>query len=228
MPMDLDAAAIALNTSKEMLLRWARQGVIPAMERHGLYEFDRRTLEQWAKRRRMPVKFSDGTEETSTEKPKGAIGDAMRRGGVYFGIPGGEVDAVLRNAVAAISLPESIDKAQLLERLLERESLASTGIGHGVAIPHPRHPLDGIPEGGIVSTCFLEAAIDYRAVDSAPVSVLFIILSPGTKRHLEMLARLTFCLHDAAFLPRLNACETADDFLRLVQQVEERFQDPSC
>lgn len=228
MPMDLDAAAVALNTSKEMLLRWARQGVIPAVEKDGLYEFDQRAIEQWAKRRRMTVNLENEPNPASATEHQSSIGDAMRRGGVYFGIPGEDVEGVLQRSVAAISLPESIDKDELLTRLLERECLASTGIGHGVAIPHPRQPLDGIPEGGIISACFLQGAIDYRAVDSVPVSVLFIILSPGTKRHLEMLARLTFCLHDAEFMPSLKACKTAEDFLRLVQQVEERFHPPSC
>lgn len=152
---------------------------------------------------------------------------AMQGGGIYFGIEGETVESVLESAIYRLSLPESIDKKELLKRLLERESLASTGIGHGVAIPHPRHPLDNIPTGGIICTCFLNQPVDFHSVDKKPVVVMFIMMSPGTKRHLEMLSRLTFCLHDADFLPNLKSCDTAEGFLNLVQQAEEKFDHPS-
>ena len=225
MPMDLDKAAKALNTSKEMLLRWARQGAIPAVEKDGEYHFERKTLEMWAARRHMPVQFDSGSRISSTDiERRVSIFEAMKRGGVYFGIEGGDVGIVLQNAVQTMSLPADIDKAELLRRLKERESLASTGIGHGVAIPHPRHPLDNIPAGGIICTCFLANKIDFGSVDGKPVLVLFIMMSPGTKRHLEMLARLTFCLHDSDFLPNLEACTSESEFFELVSRVEEKFQ----
>jgi PTS system nitrogen regulatory IIA component len=43
-----------------------------------------------------------------------------------------------------------------LEKLIERERLASTGIGNGIAIPHPRDPLSQPPETPVITTCFLE------------------------------------------------------------------------
>ena len=223
MPMDLNEAAKALNTSKEMLLRWARQGAIPAVEKDGEYRFEKKSLEAWAKRRHMPIRFDTEKRPSKSDIKRVSISEAMRRGGVYFGIPGKEVDAVLHAAVTAITLPENVDKDELLERLIERESLASTGIGHGVAIPHPRHPLGGMPDGGIIATCFLEAETDFSGVDGKPVFVLFIMMSPGTKRHLEMLARLTFCLHDTSFIPSLKSCKSPEDFYLVVQQVEQKF-----
>lgn len=227
MPMDLKEAAFALNTSREMLLRWARQGAIPAVEKNGEYQFDEKSLVAWAERRRMPVRLNRAAPQTKREARWDTIAEAMRRGGVYFGITGDNVNETLENAVAAIELPADIDKGELVTRLLEREALASTGIGHGAAIPHPRHPVQHVPEGGIICTCVLERPIDYRSVDRKPVFVLFIILSPGTKRHLEMLARLTFCLHDGSFLPALTSCDSPEHFLDLVQQVEEKYRRPS-
>jgi nitrogen PTS system EIIA component len=224
MPMDLNEAAKALNTSREMLLRWARQGAIPAVEKNGEYFFDQRSLEAWAKRRHMPIRFETEKRSSDTDLQRVGIAQAMRRGGVYFSIRGKEVETVLLSAVDSLSLPDDIDKDELLTRLIERESLASTGIGHGVAIPHPRQPLDNVPVEGFICTCFLEEEVDFNSVDGKPVFVIFIMMSPGTKRHLEMLARLTFCLHDTAFMPNLKSCSTAEDFLRLVQQVEEKFQ----
>jgi nitrogen PTS system EIIA component len=227
MPLDLKEAARALNTSREMLLRWARQGAIPAVEKEGEYQFDPKALEAWAKRRRMPIHLDAADSRPPTDPLRLSLLAAMQGGGVYFGIEGDTVQGVLQAAVDRLSLPEDIDKKELYARLMERESLASTGIGHGVAIPHPRHPLENIPEGGIICTCFLKSPLDFNGVDGQPVFVLFIMMSPGTKRHLEMLARLTFCLHDADFLPNLTSCRTAENLLQLVRHVEDKFNNPS-
>ncbi len=224
MSVDLDTAAKALSTSREMLLRWVRQGVIPVKERDGRYLFEQKALEQWARRRQMPLHL----ERVDEKKPEGApqgVESALRRGGVHFGIRGADVEGVLRNAVAAATLPESMDRGELLKRLLERETMTSTGIGYGVAIPHPRQPMDHVPAEGIINICFLEAPIDYSAVDGKPVSALFILLSSGTRRHLEMLARLTFCLHDPSFIPNLKECDDEADFLSLMQRLDARFQE---
>ena len=226
MPLNLTQAAKALNTSKEMLLRWARQGAIPAVELNGQYRFEKKALETWAKRRHMPVRFDAVKSDPPVDPMRVSLLAAMQGGGIYFGIEGDTVESVFRAAIERLSLPESIDKKVLLKRLLERESLASTGIGHGVAIPHPRHPLDNIPAGGIICTCFLKQPVDFHSVDGGPVGVMFIMMSPGTKRHLEMLSRLTFCLHDVGFLPNLKSCNNAEGFLTLVQQVEEKFDHP--
>ena len=226
MPLDLKQAAKMLNTSREMLLRWARQGAIPALEQDGQYRFEQKTLEAWAERRRMPVRADAADSRPPVDLMRLSLQAAMQGGGVYFDVAGDTVDTVLQAAVDRISLPENQDKGELLNRLLERESLASTGIGHGVAIPHPRHPLDNIPAGGIICTCFLKNPVDFHSVDGKEVGVLFIIMSPTTKRHLEILSRLTFCLHDDDFLPNLKSCQSVENFLKLVQQVEEKFDHP--
>ncbi len=175
----------------------------------------------------MPMRLDAADSHPPEDPLRVSLTAAMQGGGVYFDIEGDTPAAVLQGAVDRLSLPENIDKAVLLKRLKEREALASTGIGHGVAIPHPRYPIVNIPVGGIICTCFLEKPVNFKSVDGTPVFVLFIMMSPCTKRHLEMLSRLTFCLHDVSFLPNVKSCRTAEDFLKLVQKVEEKFNYPS-
>ena len=165
MIMDLTRAAYALNTSEETVRRWVRQGMIPATDQDGELFFDSRALESWAERRKMPLRTAPPPGRNDQVDDFTGLTDAMTRGGVLFGIPGESPEAVLSTAVAKGRFPAGVDKETLLRRLLEREALASTGIGNGVAIPHPRHPLEGITGDGIVMTAFLERPIDYNAVD---------------------------------------------------------------
>jgi nitrogen PTS system EIIA component len=77
----------------------------------------------------------------------------------------------------------------VFERLLERERLGSTGLGHGVALPHAR-----IKEVSQVLGAFVRTAkgVDYDASDGEPVDLAFALLVPetATEEHLQLLAHL--------------------------------------
>ena len=97
---------------------------------------------------------------------------------------------IVENLVKGGSLgPELADAA--LKALLDREQLASTGVGTGVAIPHVK--LEGI-EGAVCSLSIHSEGLEWAAVDGAPVHILFMVLrpaKPGPKhdpeQHLEMM-----------------------------------------
>jgi PTS system nitrogen regulatory IIA component len=148
----------------------------------------------------------------------------MARGGVTFDVTGTDVHSTLRAVLDSISLPVPFDKEELLERLLAREALASTGIGGGIAIPHPRKPLENIPDGGVIATCFLKSPADYCAVDQKPVFVLFLMLSPTTKRHLELLSRLSYCLGNPSISGILPNVRERKTLLLAISRVEKELQ----
>ncbi|MDY6952356.1 MAG: PTS sugar transporter subunit IIA, partial [Thermodesulfobacteriota bacterium] len=109
---------------------------------------------------------------------------------------------------------------ELFLRLLEREDLSTTGIGRGVAIPHPRSPLPDAPAEPSITTCFLENPMDYNAIDDMPVFVLFLMLSPSPKVHLRLLARLSYALRDKAFIDFLKATPPEGHILSRVAEIE--------
>jgi PTS system nitrogen regulatory IIA component len=117
----------------------------------------------------------------------------------------------------ALSVFSDKAKQTLCQRLVEREQLMSTGIGKGVAIPHPRTPLEDLGEDSILATFFLNDKIEFGSIDDKPVFVLFILLSPTTKEHLNLLSRLAFCVRDNGFVSFL---ETAPDTEALLEKIE--------
>ena len=114
-----------------------------------------------------------------------------------------------------------IDPRQLVDRLVERERLGSTGFGGGVAIPHAK--LDGLDHVvGIFAR--LANPIDFAAVDDLPVDLVFLLLSPldAGVEHLKALARVSRRLRDRAFVAKLHGAGSPDALYALFATAEAR------
>lgn len=95
----------------------------------------------------------------------------------------------------------------VFEGMTLRERLGSTGLGHGVALPHSRCPVIELPRAAVIR---LENAIEFDAVDKEPVDLLFALLVPenSTDEHLRILARLAEMFRDNAFCAQIRACQS--------------------
>ncbi|MBK1721413.1 PTS sugar transporter subunit IIA [Thiocystis violacea] len=103
----------------------------------------------------------------------------------------------------------------VFERLLERERLGSTGLGHGIALPHAR--LKDITEvlGAFVQTV---QGVDYDATDGEPVDLAFALLVPeaANEEHLHLLAHLASLFSDTQVRARLREASTAAELLQVL------------
>jgi PTS system nitrogen regulatory IIA component len=131
--------ATLLNVSEKTIYRWITQGRLPVHRISGQYRFNRNELLEWATAHRVPLSAEILTEEHPQGLP--GLANALQIGGVFYRVCGCDKASVLSEIVSMLALPEEVDRAFLLEVLLARESLGSTGIGNGVAIPHVRNPI---------------------------------------------------------------------------------------
>ena len=107
-----------------------------------------------------------------------------------------------------LGLPGRILEERILHVLLERERLGSTGLGHGVALPHGRLP--GL-EGFLLGLDRSRPGVDFDADDGEPAHLVALLVSPeGTTRHLLALAGLARLLRDAAVRDRLLSAASAE------------------
>jgi PTS system nitrogen regulatory IIA component len=163
-----------------------------------------------------PTLFADGDAGAFTLP---TLTEALLAGGVVYGVGGTDQASVLRSVVAVLSLPEEVDRDFLYEVLLARETLGSTGIGDGIAIPHVRNPLVLHVPRPSVTLCFLETPIDFHAIDGKPVDILFTLITPTARVHLHFLSRLGYVLRDAelraALLRRAPIGELLSEFARI-------------
>ncbi len=102
-----------------------------------------------------------------------------------------------------------ISERRIFETLVERERLGTTGVGSGIAIPHGR-----MAEAKTISGVFarLENGIDYEAVDSQPVDLVFMLIAPENAGadHLKALAKVSRLLRDKATVEKLRTATTAE------------------
>lgn len=98
---------------------------------------------------------------------------------------------------------------EIFNSLIERERLGSTGVGHGVALPHGR--LHG-REQAVAAFIKLENAVEYDSIDNEPVDLLYALLVPDhfTDEHLKIISQLASLFSDAEFRNRLRRCENAE------------------
>lgn len=187
----------SLGVAPVTIERWVKQGKLMAYHKGDEnLKFRTKDVEKWAARQNIRLNIPDRDKEQPA--PVVSLARAVRNGGVYYGIQGQDKTAVLQACVDKVTgIPEDF-KQDLLDRLLDRENALSTGIGNGIAIPHPRDPLGYLAEP-MVLVCFPESPIEYQALDHQPVFVLFIILSNALKTHLPLLSSLSLCLKNQNF-----------------------------
>jgi nitrogen PTS system EIIA component len=225
MELNLDVVAQSLEVSRATVERWIRQGRIPVRRDGEVCRFDQAAMDRWAQSHGL--RFLPPQEAAANEGPTPApdtLSGAMSAGGVFFDCDAQDAAGALAEAVGRMDFLSDAKRETLHKKLLERENLASTGVGKGVAIPHPRKPLPDFPDAPVITTCFLKHPVDFKAVDDRPVSVMFVLLSPTVKQHLSILSRLSYCLRDAAFIDFLKASPDPSDLLAKVGDFEERLE----
>jgi PTS system nitrogen regulatory IIA component len=118
-----------------------------------------------------------------------------------------------RRAASRTELPERV----IVDVLIERERLGSTGIGSGVAIPHGR--LGSLTRlHGLFAR--LERPVAFEAIDDQPVDLVFLLLAPETAGadHLKALARVSRLLRDNARCEKLRGTDNADALYALLTE----------
>lgn len=193
-----DVARI-LNVSEKSIYRWIQQGQLPAYKVNDQYRFNRAELLEWANAQKINVSTEMFAEPDAAAELMPDFADSLEAGGIFYRLEGSDKESALRSVVNAMKLPPDMDREFLLRVLLARESMASTGIGDGIAIPHVRNPIVLSVSHPAISLCFLEKPVDFDAVDGKPVHTLFTLVSPTVRVHLYLLSRLAFALRNPGF-----------------------------
>jgi PTS system nitrogen regulatory IIA component len=209
-----------LSVSEKTIYRWISQGRLPAYKVGEQYRFNRSELLEWATAQRLNVSPDMFAEPISAEAPQPTLTEALRAGGIFYRVEGKDKPSVLRSVVGLMPLPEDMDREFLLSVMLARESLGSTGIGDGIAIPHVRNPIVLNVARPMVTLVFLEQPIDFAALDGRPVGILFNVISPTVRTHLHLLSRLAFVLRESKVRDVLQQQASREEIFRCIEQVE--------
>jgi PTS system nitrogen regulatory IIA component len=126
-------------------------------------------------------------------------------------------DVLAEMAAALAKVEPRIEADRLLEVLLEREALQSTGIGEGVAIPHGKMPgLDRL----VAAFARSSEGVDFESIDGQQTHHFFLLVVPEHSggQYLKALARISRFFRNAAFRQRLADAESLEEVIRAIEE----------
>ena len=133
-----------------------------------------------------------------------------------------EKEAVIRELIGGLVESgelKSGEQENIVQAVLKREELGSTGIGRGIAVPHTKHARVDNPVGtvGVSST-----GVDFSSLDGEPVQLFFMLISPPDKQseHLKALENISKQLQDETFCRFLKQSKTAQDVQQILEEAD--------
>ena len=154
----------------------------------------------------------------------GRFAEFIERGGLYRGIAGSTPREVLNALAETLPPVPSVPPSRLLEAILEREALMSTGADNGIALPHPRTPLVTGDREQFVALAFLQNPVNWNSLDGKPVDTLLLIVSASVKQHLGTLSEISFFCRQEAFLGLLKERASLEVLLRFINETEKSWK----
>ncbi len=215
-------AARMFDAPERTIERWIREDGMPHHRVHGQYRFHAAELLDWATRRGIRL-AEEPPASARLGAPRAKLAEALERGGIHYDVPAADRDALLRWVSDRLPVADEADRDLLYEVLLARETLGSTGVGDGIAIPHVNTPVVVSVDHPVVSLCLLARPIDFGAIDKKPIDTVFTLAVPNHRAHLALLARLSAVLHDRDFRRALKERAPAETILALARTAEAEF-----
>lgn len=228
MQLTVRDASKYLGVSESTVNRWIKQRALPAHHAAGQYRFHRSELLEWATANNVRISAELFDDESDEDEPVPRLAEALQAGGIHYQLQDSSKDRALRALVQVLALPEGVDRELLLRLFLAREASASTAIGDGIAIPHVRNPIVLHVSRPTITLAFLSQPVDFGALDGKPVHVLFSIISPTNRTHLQLLSRLSFALHDAALRQTLARQAPREEIMQEIQRIEAAMDAPAA
>lgn len=150
------------------------------------------------------------------------LADVLREENILTDLKSRDKEQVLGEMVDCISgMVAHIEKERVLKALLDREKLGTTGIGHGVAIPHGK--IKGLAE---LKVFFgrSKKGVNFSSMDNLPVHLVFLILAPenSAAAHLKVLASISHLLKSQDFRMKLMDAADRADIHRIINEAEKK------
>jgi len=221
MKLTVHDAAKLLSTTERTIYRWIKEGTIPHQRINDHYRFHRAELLEWATARGLVISVDAvPPSRPAGDAPMPSLAAALRAGGVHYHVEGTDRDSTLRAVVRRMPLENEDDRELLLDVMLAREALGSTGVGEGIAIPHVRSPIVLHTAMSSITLCFLDQPISFGAIDGRPVHTLFSFVTLTIRSHLYLLSRLSAALQTPAFKKAIVERAPAAEILAEAERVD--------
>ena len=148
--------------------------------------------------------------------------DVLKKESIISDLKSRDKKGILEELVAPIALITEINHKDLVQVLMDREQLGSTGIGGGIGIPHGKlKQLESLALGFGLS----QKGVDFESMDNKPTHIFFLLVTPenSTGLHLKMLARISKILKHDQFKEKLLNAVNSDEIFSIIKEEDDEF-----
>jgi mannitol/fructose-specific phosphotransferase system IIA component (Ntr-type) len=230
--LNLHQAAEHVHIDANELRHFAQRGEVEAVEHGGDWLFDHRALDEWAQRnllsagdRELKRQHQVMMEEYRRERRTGwGVATLIHPQSVDLAIGAKAKGVILRDMTDLAGRSNLVyDPDALFKELVSREEVASTAIGEGVALLHPRFHDPYLFEETFIAYGRSERTVFFGAPDGEGTRHFFLICSTDHETHLHILARLAMLAHGTDLLEMLDTVEDADAVKAAIAKCEEEY-----
>ena len=230
--LTLRQAAEHIHMSESELRHCAQRGEVEAFRRGDDWCFEHRTLDEWAQRALLAAGERDlrAQHRVMVDERRRSAGEGLSAAPLF---DSSTIDLALGAKAKAGILRDMTDLAvrggkvydaeALFRELVAREEAASTAVGEGVALLHPRFHDPYLFEESFVAYGRSVRPIFFGASNGEGTRHFFLICSTDHAQYLHILARLAVLAHGTELIPMLDAAETAADVVAAIASCEEEF-----
>lgn len=230
---NLKQAAEHVHVEQNELRHIAQRGEIEATKRGDDWYFDHRALDEWAQRNLLAANARElaaqhrsmADERRRLDKTDWCVADLFDASSIDLSVQAKAKAGILRDMTdLADSGGKVYDVDGLFKELVAREEAASTAIGEGVALLHPRFHDPYMFEESFVAYGRSSRPVFFGAPDGEGTRHFFLICSTDHRAHLHILARLAVLAHGTNLVERLDAAEDAAGVLSAIRECETEFR----
>jgi PTS system nitrogen regulatory IIA component len=214
--MTLEEFARHVGLDAREVRRLAERGKLPAQKVAGVWRFNRARVTEWLQQEMLTSEIDEPrlraiekamADADPAEQSANLVTELMRTEGIDLQLPARTKSSVLLELVQLADRTGLLwDQPGLLRALQERESLCSTGLPNGTAIPHPRQPMPYVSSEPFICLARLGRGIGFGSPYGGLTDVFFLICCHDDRSHLHVLARLMRMLDE----PTMGQVRTLD------------------
>ncbi len=231
--LNLVQAASHIHLDANELRHAAQRGEVAATSRGDDWFFELRALDEWAQRSMLAASDRDlqaqhramMDEDRRTSRKAWGVSGLFRAETIDLAVGAKAKGGLIRDMTDLAERGGLVyDVDGLYKELVAREEAASTAIGEGVALLHPRFHDPYLFEESFVAYGRTTRPVFFGAPDGEGTRHFFLICSTDHEAHLHILARLAILAHGTDLMEKLDAAETADDVIAAIRDAEAPYK----
>ena len=220
--MTLSEIAAYLKLAEKTVLRLVHRRELPSFKVASQWRFRKCVIDEWIMTKIQDMPSSDLSKMIEFGKGSVPLGRIVQKDLIRLDIKPGTKREILRQLIAPLVLKGIVyDEEAFLDKLTERENMASTAISRSIALPHLRYPRENPPGGPYIVVGLCPQGTEFDSLDGKPTHVFFLLCTATETVHLRIMAKITLLLRRPNVIERIASADTLNTIIDLVASGEK-------